>query len=158
MTTYSLDTSVLISHLKGDVFATESDNFFRRAIQNKIGLVIPDVVYAELYTGIYLSQDPNSEETRVQKFLAVNNIEVRTSRSLKVARRAGEFYSKHLQKGEGMRRILPDYLIAAQVEAISDAFVTWNALDYQGVGLRIPILLPKTALLSKSSNREKIEA
>ena len=120
--------------------------------------MIPDVVYAELYTGIYLSQDSTLRRHAFQKFLAVNNIEVRTSRSLRVARRAGEFYSKHLQKGEGVRRILPDFLIAAQVEAVSDAFVTWNALDYQDVGLRIPVLLPKTAFLSKSSRLEKKEA
>ena len=57
-------------------------------IERKINLVIPDIVYAELYTGIFLSEDPKTEETRVQKFLGVNNIEVRGSRSLKIAKRA----------------------------------------------------------------------
>ena len=143
--TYSLDTSVLISHLKGDSFAVESDRFFRRMIEKKIGLVIPDIVYAELYTGIYLSDDPKSVEARVQRFLAVNGIEVRMSRSLKIAKRAGELYSKYLVNRAGGKRILPDFLIAAQVEATSAAFVTWNFLDYENLGLGIPVLSPNRA-------------
>lgn len=142
--TYSLDTSVLISHLKGDHFADETDSFFRRAMEENKSLVIPDIVYSALYTGIYLSVNPKSEETRVQKFLAVNNIEIRTSRSLKIARRAGELYSKYLKRNN-FTRILPDFLIAAQVEATSEAFVTWNRGDFAGLKLKIPVLLPKTA-------------
>ncbi len=143
--TYSLDTSVLVSHLTGDRFADDTDRFFRRAIEKKMRLVIPDVVYAELYTGIYLSEDPKAQETRIQKFLAVNGIEVRTSRSLKIAKRAGELYSRHLGNKGGLRRILPDFLIAAQVEATSEGFLTWNVSDYQNLGLKIPVLSPDRA-------------
>src|SRR3989304_2780278 len=101
MITYSLDTSVMVSHLRNDQFAEESDRFLRQAMDKKIHLVMPDVVYAELYTGVFLSDNPKSEETRLQSFLAVNAIEVRTSRSLKTAKRAGELYSRHLMSGEG---------------------------------------------------------
>jgi predicted nucleic acid-binding protein len=142
----TLDTSVLISHLRSDEFVDETDSFFRRAIEDKINLFIPDIVYCELYTGIYLSDDPFSEETRVQRFLAVNNIEVRTSRSLKVAKRAGELYSKVLRQKDNVKRILPDFLIAAQAEGTSEAFVTWNLDDYKDLELKIPVLAPKNAL------------
>ena len=146
MTIYSLDTNVIISHLRADRFAEETDQFFRRTIEKEDRLVIPDVVYAELYTGIYLSENPKSEEKRVQSFLAVNNIEVRASRSLKVAKRAGELYSTHLnRRGVAVQRILPDFLIAAQAEATSKAFITWNELDYKDLGLKIPVLSPEKA-------------
>lgn len=146
MITYSLDTSVMVSHLRDDRFAVESDRFLRRATAKKIRLVMPDVVYAELYTGLYLSDSPKSEEVRVQSFLAVNNVEVRTSRSLKVAKRAGELYSKHLRgRGKGIRGILPDFLIAAQAESVSEAFITWNVSDYKSLGLEIPVLSPDKA-------------
>jgi predicted nucleic acid-binding protein len=146
MTTYGLDTSVIISHLRGDRLANETDRFFRRAIDKEASLVMPDVVYAELYTGIYLSANPRLEEARVQSFLAVNGIEVRTSRSLKVAKRAGQIYSMHLKRmGAGIERILPNFLIAAQVEAISKTFVTWNVSDYQNLGLRVPVCSPQEA-------------
>ncbi len=146
MTTFSLDTSVTISHLRDDRFAEETNRFLRRAIEKKIRLIIPDVVYAELYTGVYLSDNPKFEEARMQRFLSVNNIEVRTSRSLKIAKRAGELYSEHLRRrANKVSRILPDFLIAAQVEAASEAFITWNVLDYQNLGLEIPVLSPDKA-------------
>lgn len=145
MTTLSLDTSVLISHLSGDRFAEETDSFLRRATESNRQLVIPDVVYAELYTGIFLSADSRVEETRVQSLLKVNGVEVRTSRSLKVAKRAGELYSRRLKDEVAVRRILPDFLIAAQAEATSDGFVTWNESDYKDMGLRIPVLRPSMA-------------
>jgi predicted nucleic acid-binding protein len=145
MTPLSLDTSVLVSHLRGDKFVEETDSFLRRAIENKTQLVIPDVVYAELYTGIFLATDPKAEEGKVQGFLGINSIEVRTSRSLKTARRAGELYAKRLNDRNRMDRILPDFLIAAQAEATSRGFVTWNEDDYEGLGLRVPVLRPDRA-------------
>ena len=145
MTTLALDTSVLISHLSGDRFAEETDIFLRRAIENKRQLVIPDVVYSELYTGIFLAPEPKVEEARVQSLLKVNSVEVRTSKSLKVARRAGELYSRGIKGKAAFERILPDFLIAAQAEATSDEFVTWNDADYAGMGLRIPVLRPSKA-------------
>ncbi|MHB1868862.1 MAG: type II toxin-antitoxin system VapC family toxin, partial [Nitrososphaerales archaeon] len=144
-TAYSLDTSVLISHLLGDRFADETDSFLRRAVEKKSQLVISDIVYAELYTGIYLSSDPKSEEVLVQKLLAVNEIEVRRSGSLKIAKRAGQLYSEHIMDRKEIKRILPDFLIAAQAEATSEAFVTWNLQDYQLLGLKIPVLAPSLA-------------
>jgi len=140
--TLSLDTSVLISHLSGDRFAKETDSFLRRAMDGQKQLVIPDVVYAELYAGIFLAPDSKVQETRVQSLLQVNSIEVRTSRSLKVAKRAGELYSKILRKEASFERILPDFLIAAQAEATSQVFVTWNESDFRDLGLRIPVLNP----------------
>ncbi|MGH9917497.1 MAG: type II toxin-antitoxin system VapC family toxin [Nitrososphaerales archaeon] len=146
ITTFSLDTSVLISHLSGDRFVEETDSFLGRAIAQKKRLVIPDVVYADIYTGIFLAPEPKAEEARVQSLLRVNGVEVRTSRSLKVAKRAGELYSKVLKKGMGSPdRIIPDLLIAAQAEATSQAFVTWNEADYKDLGLSIPVLTPTKA-------------
>ena len=133
---------MLVSHLRGDRFVEETDSFLRRAIDRKKQLVMPDVVYAELYTGIFLAPEPKAEEARVQSLLKVNGVEVRTSRSLKVAKRAGELYSKVLKGADSLGRILPDFLIAAQAEATSQAFVTWNEIDYRSLGLRIPVLNP----------------
>jgi len=145
MTPLSLDTSVLISHLRGDGFVEETDSFLRRAVESKTQLVIPDVVYAELYAGIFLASDPKAEEGKVQGFLGINSIEVRTSRSLKTARRAGELYSKRPRARDGTERIPPDFLIAAQAEATSKGFVTWNKEDYERLGLRVPVLRPDKA-------------
>ena len=48
-------------------------------------------------------------------------------------------------RGSGIQRILPDFLIAAQAEATSDALITWNVLDYKNLGLRVPVHSPDAA-------------
>ncbi len=62
---FALDTSVLISHLKGDEFASQTGRFLRWASRSKHKLVVSDVVYAELYTGVILGSEPATEEKRV---------------------------------------------------------------------------------------------
>jgi len=138
---YSLDTNVIISHLKGDTFSDDTDRFFAwvRGFGHKMYIV--DIVYAELYTGVYLSQNPAPEEKRIESFLAVNDIEVKHISS-KIARRAGALYAKHLLKNKKKRfkRILPDFVIGAHAEQYSDIFITWNPSDYDiDIAVKTPV-------------------
>ncbi len=86
---YSLDTNVIISHFKGDKFSDDTDTFFAWIRDSGHEMYISDIVYAELYTGVYLSNDPIGEEKRLQRFLAVNNIDVKYMSS-KIAKRSDE--------------------------------------------------------------------
>lgn len=127
---YSLDTNVIISHFKGDRFSDDTASFFAWVKDSANEMHIADIVYSELYTGVYLSGDPVNEEKRLQRFLAVNHIDVRYTSS-KTARKAGELYAKNLRKNRrSMKRILPDFIIGAHSELYSDALVTWNPSDY----------------------------
>ncbi|HLB71737.1 MAG: type II toxin-antitoxin system VapC family toxin [Candidatus Methanoperedens sp.] len=127
---YSLDTNVIISHFKGDKFSDDTYRFFTQVKHVGHEMYIADIVYAELYTGIYLSQDSATEEKRLQRFLAVNNIEVKYTSS-KTAKRAGELYAQNLMKNNwSLKRILPDFIIGAHAEQYSDALITWNPSDY----------------------------
>lgn len=127
---YSLDTNVIISHFKGDRFSDDTDSFFAWVKESGHEMYIADIVYAELYTGIYLSNDPSTEEKLVQRFLAVNDIDVKYTSS-KTAKRAGELYAKNLVKNkQSLKRILPDFIIGAHVEQYSDVLITWNPSDY----------------------------
>ena len=102
-----------------------------------------DVAYAELYAGIHLSDDPALEERRVQRVLAVNRVETRVAGSLEVAKRAGEIYATYLKKrGEGVKRILPDFLIGAHAEVYASQLVTWNPEDFKNY-LKIDISTPR---------------
>jgi len=142
----SLDTSVIISHLKADEFFHETLKFFRWARDKKLSLIISGVVYAELYAGIFLSGNPEEEEYNVQKFLAVNNILVHLGGSLEVAKRAGQMFSQYLLQRPGARkRILPDFLIASHAEAYSEVLVTWNPADFKDY-LNIQALTPTEAV------------
>lgn len=127
---YSLDTNVIISHFKGDKFSDDTDSFFAWIRDSAHEMYISDVVYAELYTGVYLSHDSTGEEKHLQRFLAVNNIDVKYTSS-KIAKRAGELCAKNLLKNRrSLKRILPDFIIGAHAEQYSDALVTWNPSDY----------------------------
>ncbi len=127
---YLLDTNVIISHFKGDRFSDDTDSFFAWVKNAGHEIYISDIVYAELYTGVHLSNDAANEEKRVQRFLAVNNIEVKYNSS-KIAKRAGELYAKNLLKNKrSLKRILPDFIIGAHSEQHSDALITWNHSDY----------------------------
>lgn len=137
---YSLDTNVIISHFRGDKFSEDTDNFFAWVKNSGHELHIADVVYAELYTGVYLSQDPAIEEKRLQRFLAVNNIEVKYTSS-KIVKRAGELYAKHLIRNrKSLKRILPDFMIGAHAELHSAALITWNPSDYKiNITVKTPV-------------------
>ena len=127
---YLLDTNVIISHFKGDRFSDDTDSFFAWVKNAEHEIYISDIVYAELYTGVHLSNDAGNEEKRVQRFLAVNNIEVKYNSS-KTAKRAGELYAKNLLKNKrSFKRILPDFIIGAHAEQHSDILITWNHSDY----------------------------
>jgi len=136
---YSLDTNVIISHFKADKFSDDTDRFFSWVREYGHELLIADIVYGELYTGVFLSEDPLIEERRMQKFLAVNEIDVK-SPSIKTAKRAGELYSKHLMRNKKtLKRILPDFIIGAHAEKYSDALITWNPADYK---IDLPVRTP----------------
>jgi len=127
---YSLDTNVIISHFKSDKFSEDTDRFFAWVKNSGHKMYIADIIYAELYTGVYLSRDAVIEEKRLQRFLAVNDIEVKYMSS-RIAKRAGEIYAKNLVRNRrSLKRILPDFMIGAHAEQHSDALITWNPSDY----------------------------
>ena len=104
------------------------------------------MAYAELYAGISLAEDPGLEERRVQRLLAVNRIEIRMAGSLEVAKRAGKIYGKYLERrGEGVKRILPDFLIGASAELYASRLVTWNPGDFRDY-LKIKVSTPKDSI------------
>ncbi len=136
---YSLDTNVIISHFKADKFSDDTDRFFAWVREYGHEMIIADIVYGELYTGVYLSQDPQLEERNMHKFLSVNEIEVKNP-SIKTAKRAGELYSRYLRKNKkALKRILPDFIIGAHAEKYSDSLITWNPSDYK---IEIPVMTP----------------
>jgi predicted nucleic acid-binding protein len=150
---YSLDTNIIISHFKGDKFSNDTDSFFAWVKDAGHEMYIADIVYAELFTGVYLSNDSAKEEKRLQRFLAVNNIEVKYTTS-KIAKRSGELYAKTLLKNKrSLKRILPDFVIGAHTEQYGDALITWNPSDYD---INKEVMTPVEVMGENDKSRENI--
>ncbi len=68
--------------------------------------------------------------------------------SAKVAKRAGELYSRYLLKNKrSFKRILPDFIIGAHAEKHGDVLVTWNPSDYK---INLPVMTPAEAIEQES--------
>ncbi|KPV62524.1 MAG: tRNA(fMet)-specific endonuclease VapC [Candidatus Bathyarchaeota archaeon BA2] len=151
----ALDTNVIVSHLKDDEFAEDTRSFLKWAKETKQSLLISEIAYAELYAGIKLSADPILEERRVQRFLAVNHIEVRLHGSLDVAKRSGRIYANYLAEvGVARGRILPDFLVGAHAEIYGEALATWNPKDFVKY-LKVPVLTPTQIIQRYSFKSEE---
>jgi len=138
----ALDTNIIVSHLKDDEFAEATRRFLKWAKTTKQSLLISEIAYAELYAGIELSTDPKLEERKVQRFLAINDIEIRLNNRLDVAKRSGRIYAAYLtETGTTHERILPDFLVGAHAEIYGEILATWNPKDFAKY-LKAPALTP----------------
>lgn len=126
---YSLDTNVILSHFKEDKFSDDTDSFFAWIKHEGHEMYISDLVYVELYIGVYLSNDSANEKKQLQRFLAVNNIEGKYTSS-KIINDMVSFLQRTCCEISSLKRRLPNLIIGAHAEQYSDALVTWNPSDY----------------------------
>ena len=126
---YTLDTNVILSHFKEDRFSDDTDSFFAWIKQEGHEMYISDLVYVELYVGVYLSKDPANKKKQLQRFLAVNNIEGKYTSS-KIIDDQLDFLQITCRDLSLLKRKLPNLIVGAHAEQYSDALVTWNPSDY----------------------------
>ncbi len=85
----------------------------------------------------------------------MNRVETRLPRTLDIAKRAGQLYSSYLRKrGEGVRRILPDFLIGAHAEVYASQLVTWNPEDFRNY-LSIEVRTPGEVIKAPEKSPKK---
>jgi len=86
--------------------------------------------------------------------VAVNRIETRLPGTLDIAKRAGQLYSSYLRKrGEGVRRILSDFLIGSYAEVYASQLVTWNPEDFRNY-LSIEVRTPGEVIKESEPSRK----
>ena len=122
MTSYFLDTNVVIRFLRGD---SEVVQRMRELVEHHVS--ISSIVAAELYRGVYLS-DGKREAEKVAQFLATIDI---ADFDHAAARICGESYAKLKRSGKMTQDF--DLLIASVCIAHDGVFVTKNGKDFKNI-------------------------
>jgi hypothetical protein len=108
----AIDTNVLLDVL---LDAHPPSREALRAAHKAGGLVVSEIVYAELCCG--------RPRTEVDDILSRLSIELTPSSRAALAA-AGQLWSAHLRQGGGRKRILPDFLIGAHALHHADRLLT----------------------------------
>jgi AbrB family looped-hinge helix DNA binding protein len=119
-----------ISYKRGKVQVEKIDDNWDTVMKETKGAWRKHPVFKDMDSVEIVEWMRGKKERRLQRFLALNNIEVKYTSS-KIAKRSGELYAKKLLKNKrSLNRILPDFIIGAHSELYSDALVTWNPSDF----------------------------
>ena len=123
MTSYLLDTSVLLDFLKGKRHAVE-------ILQNLKGKLTSSVVcLAELYDGIYRSHNKEQQEKLILEFF--NNLDTYYNVDEQVAKKFGELRAELKQQGNIIEDI--DLFIAATCLVYNLTLITFNKRHFSHI-------------------------
>ena len=140
----SLDSSILISHLAGDVHKDEVLAAIGRLDVFKADVFLSLLCYAEVWTGIELIVE---SEKRQQAIEALHNM-LQTSRILlvsdnvTVARDAARVQAEYRRRGGRREVLIPDFLIGANAAHYSGRLLTTNPRDFLRFFPNLEVLTP----------------
>ena len=144
----SLDSSIIISHLSGDIHQSDVLAAVERLSQLKAEVFLPLICYAEIWAGIELLQ--GQEERRraagaLQSVIQSSAI-LLVSDNVVVARDAARAQAEYRRRGGRREVLIPDFLIGANATYYSRQLLTTNPRDFLKFFPRLKVLTPKTFL------------
>ena len=144
----SLDSSIIISHLSGDIHQSDVLAAVERLSQLKAEVFLPLICYAEIWAGIELLQ--GQEERRraagaLQSVIQSSAI-LLVSDNVVVARDAARAQAEYRRRGGRREVLIPDFLIGANATYYSRQLLTTNPRDVLKFFPRLKVLTPKTFL------------
>ena len=141
----SLDSSILISHLAGDVHKDEVLAAIGQLDVLKADVFLSLLCYAEVWTGIEMIVE---SEKRQQAIEALHNM-LQASRILlvsdnvTVARDAARVQAEYRRRGGRREVLIPDFLIGANAAHYSGRLLTTNPRDFLRFFPNLEVLTPK---------------
>ena len=144
----SLDSSIIISHLSGDIHQSDVLAAVERLSQLKAEVFLPLICYAEIWAGVELLQ--GQEERRraagaLQSVIQSSAI-LLVSDNVVVARDAARAQAEYRRRGGRREVLIPDFLIGANATYYSRQLLTTNPRDFLKFFPRLKVLTPKTFL------------
>jgi len=144
----SLDSSIIISHLSGDIHKEDVLAAMERLLLLKAELFLPLVCYAEIWTGVELLTEAGARRRtahHVQKIIQDSAISF-VSDNVAVAREAARAQAEYRRRGGRREVLIPDFLIGANAAYYSGQLLTTNARDFLKFFPKLKVFTPKAFL------------
>ena len=145
----SLDSSIIISHLSGDVHRNEVLAAVERLLRLKAELLLPLICYAEIWTGIELlaEVDARRRATNELQRMIQNSAILIVSDNVAIAREAARMQAEYRRRGGRREVLIPDFLIGANAAYYSGQLLTTNPRDFLKFFPKLKVVTPKTFLV-----------
>jgi predicted nucleic acid-binding protein len=143
----SLDSSIFISQLTGDVHA--DDVLAALTVLEAMGaeLTLPLLCYAELWTGVELLPEedrPVAAET-LERVLRASRV-LLVADNVAIAREAARAQAAYRQRGGRREVLIPDFVIGANAAYYAGLLLTTNPRDFFRAFPSLEVLTPQIFL------------
>jgi predicted nucleic acid-binding protein len=143
----SLDSSIIISHLSGDVHKDEVLACVDRLASIKAEVFMSLLCYAEVWTGIELQSKRDAAQAAVelQRLIQASGIML-VADNVSIARDAARAQAAYRRRGGRREFLIPDFLIGANAVHYAGSLLTTNPRDFLRSFSRLRVFTPKELL------------
>jgi predicted nucleic acid-binding protein len=144
----SLDSSVIISHLSGDVHENDVLAAMERLLLLEAELFLPLICYTEIWVGIELLKEREEQRrtsNALQKIIQSSAIML-VSDNVAIAREAARALAEYRRRGGRREILIPDFLIGANAAYYAGQLLTTNPRDFLKFSPKLKVFTPKTLL------------
>ena len=144
----NLDSSIIISHLSGDIHKDDVKAVIEHVSALKTEIFLSLICYAEVWTGIELLKSKESRKQTIRHFediIKASRIML-VSDNVIIAREAARAQAKYRQRGGKREALIPDFLIAANAAYYSGRLLTTNPRDFMKSFSKLEVLTPRSLI------------
>jgi predicted nucleic acid-binding protein len=144
----SLDSSILISHLAGDVHKEAVLAAIEHLDTMGAELTLPLLCYAEIWTGIELLNDvePRQQATETLRNLLQASRILLVADNVLIAREAARAQAAYRRRGGRREVLIPDFVIGANAAHYAGRLLTTNPRDFFRAFPTLEVLTPQAFL------------